>query len=163
MAKLKIKLSQPLESLPRRLKQGLAIAQTGAGLLAQVHIKQSIRAVNAVASKELVNTIEAPKVEVLGTKTIIHVGSKKKQAFWVEYGRKAGAFLSWAKAKEVLRAWAASKGLQISDSGLWFIRKKIMAQGYKARYPFRLARAAMAPGVISIIRDQIRKVIQGQF
>ena len=163
MARIKITISQPLDTLPRRLKQGLAIGQNGAGLHAQTHIKQSIRAVNAVASKELVDTIEAPKVELLGANSIVvKVGSKKKQAFWIEYGRKAEAFLSWAAAKVILRAWAAAKGLQITDSGLWFIRKKIIAEGFKAREPFKKARAAMAPGIARIIKAEIGKVIQGR-
>lgn len=161
MARVRVTVSESLNQLPVRLRRNVVIAQTAQKLYAETVIKQSIRSVGAVASKQLLDTIESQPVIVAAPVGKIAVGSPVKQAFWIENGRRPGPVPRWAQFKPILRAWAAAKGLDISDSGLWFIAKKIRAEGFTAREPFKKARAAMAGGLFRFITDGIRKAIAG--
>lgn len=140
-------------AMPANLKQGIANGRTGQKLYAVTVIKQSIRGVNAVASKQLVNTVDATLSTNL---TSLKAGTVAKQGYWIEYGRKPNKPVpAWEKFKLILRAWAAAKGLLVDDSGLWFIAKKIREKGWPGRFPVKKARDAMSPGLKNILAQAI--------
>jgi hypothetical protein len=141
-----------LLALPGNLRQGVIVGRAGIERHAETITKQSIRAVGAVASKKLVNSVTSTSSLQGKDKSVTKCGTREPQGYWIEHRRKPGKVPAWPTFKEILRKWAASKGLTFSDSALWFIAKKIRAQGYQAREPFKKAALAMGAGARNILK-----------
>lgn len=161
MARVRVTVSESLVTLPQRLKRNIVLAQGAQQQYAVAQVKSQIQSVNAIASRQLIDTITAEPLVIVENTRLVKVGSPAKQAFWIENGRRPGPVPHWEQFKPILRAWAAAKGLQFSDSALWFIAKKIRAQGFTAREPFKKARAAMAGGLFTFVREGVRRAING--
>jgi hypothetical protein len=152
MADVRITISPGLLTLDERINRRLAVARVGVANLVEVNVKQAIREVGAVASGELVNSIERKP----SPPDTIRVGTDKVQGPIVEEGRPPGAVPPWPRFKVILRAWAAAKNLRFSDSALWFIAQKIRREGFKGRFPFKTAAERSRPQVVNILRDVFR-------
>lgn len=149
---LKVSISLSLLALPSRIKQRAVIARNGAELLIQRGVKESYRAVEAVASEATVKSVKVIK----RTPSTSTIGATTPQAYWIERGRKPGPVPRWSIFRPILRKWANFKGLSFSDSALYLIGQKIRREGYKGRYPVRAAAAKLRPKVASLFRSVFR-------
>lgn len=151
MATVKITISPDLLNFEQRVLQKLAIGRGGVALYAETQIKQQVRAVDAVASGGLVNSVR----RLASANNVIRVGSDKIQATFVEEGRKPGKIPRWSVFKPILQAWAKAKGLNIPEGALYPIALKIKEQGFKGRFPFRKAMELSTSGVVRILERSL--------
>lgn len=147
MSGVKVTISPKLQALPYNLRQGLIAGRERQRTFAIAAVKLSIRNVNAIASRKLFASVDGTTSDDL---TSIRVGPKAAQGYWIEYGRKPGSMPRWAVFRDILRAWATAKGLNIDDGGLYAIARKIRELGWPARRPVQKARNMMA-GQLKVI------------
>jgi len=155
MATLRITISPQLQSLPQRMAQRAKTARAESAELLKRNTQQSIRDVGAVASQELVNSVE----KFDSREDRVRVGSRKPQADYVENGRKPGKVPLWREFKARLEAWAASKGLRFDN--LYAVAQKLRKHGFygqnsEGKKPFAKAAKASEPGIVAIWRRAFR-------
>lgn len=155
MATIRITISPELTSLPQRMAQRAETAQKSTAALLIRQEQQSIRDVGAVASQELVNSVE----EFDSNDTRVRVGSKKPQADYVENGRKPGKVPAWREFKPILEAWAASKGLHFDN--LYAVAQKLRKFGFygqnsEGKKPFQKARDKSEPMIVELWQKAFR-------
>lgn len=155
MATIKVTISPQLRSLPNRMAQRAKTARTESAELLKRNTQQSIREVGAVASQELVNSIE----EFRSGDNRVRVGSKKPQAEYVEHGRKPGKVPPWREFKAQLEAWATAKGLHFDN--LYAVAQKLRKYGFygknsEGKRPFAKAATASRPMIVALWRKAFR-------
>lgn len=152
MAFVKVTISADLLTFERRALQKLAIGSEAVALYGTTQIKQQIRAVDAVASGNLVNSVQ----RLTSPTNTVRIGSDKIQAKFVEDGRPPGPVPRWSVFKPILAAWARAKGLNIPENKLYAVAIKIRNEGFKGRFPFRKAAEISAPGVVRILERSLQ-------
>lgn len=151
MAFVKITISQDLANFEQRALQKLANGREGVALYVETQIKQQVRAVDAVASGGLLNSVR----RLASPNNVIRVGSEKIQAKFVEEGRKPGHVPRWSVFKPILQAWAKAKGVNIPEDKLYAVAVKIRKEGFKGRFPFRKAMEFSESGAVRILERSL--------
>lgn len=146
MAQVKVTLSADLITLPGRIDRRIGAARRASANLLEINVKGQIIEVGAVASKDLLNSVDL----LAFRDDFVSVGSAKPQAYFVEHGRKPGPVPRWSVFKPILRAWADAKGLAIPDSALYPIALKIRREGFKGRFPFEKAARISEPQIVRV-------------
>lgn len=152
MAFVKVTISPDLLTFERRALQKLAVGREGVALFGETQIKQQIRAVDAVASGNLLNSVQ----RLDAPQDTIRIGSEKIQAKFVEEGRPPGKVPRWSIFKPILEAWAKAKRINIPEDKLYAVAVKIRNEGFKGRFPFRKAAEISAPGVARILERSLQ-------
>ena len=151
MGTVKVTISPDLLAFERRAMQKLAIGREGVALRVETEIKQQIRAVEAVASGSLLDSVR----RLDSPSNVIRVGSDKIQAKFVEEGRPPGKVPQWSVFRPILQAWAKSKGINIPEDKLYAVAVKIRRDGFKGRFPFKKAAEIATPGVLRILSNSL--------
>ena len=123
----------------KNLKQGIAklgptITRKAADILKDEVIFQ-IDAVGAVASEDLINSIEA-RYEFSSDDYLLEVGSSAPQAYWVEFGRKASGKMP---PVDRIYKWLIDKGLGGTIQDAFRVAKYLQYIDTPPRYPFQKA------------------------
>jgi hypothetical protein len=151
---IRVTISPALETLPKRIEQGLAMARKDSSRAIVAAIKDRYAEDDAIASKATVKSVR----QLMNTPGRVRVAATTVQAQFVEVGRRAGPVPPWRIFKPILRKWSRDKGLNFSDSVLWFIARKIRLKGYKARHSVRFAASSVAAKVARIFARAISQI-----
>lgn len=147
---IKVTISPDLLSLPTRLDQRMATTRKTVAELVTIQVKSQVQVVGAIASGKLQNSIKQFPTK----KDRVSVGSDVVQAYFIENGRKPGPVPRWSVFKPILRTWAVSKGLNLTDGVLYAIAQKIRKEGYKARRPFAKTKKIVEPQIAALVNSQ---------
>lgn len=115
-------------------KIGLSVTNKAA-LILKDEIKSEIELVNAVASEDLIKSIEIDYVAIQD-QFYIEVGSNAPQAYWIEFGRKPSSKMP---PIDRIYDWMIDKGIEGTIRDAFKIARKIKNKGYEPREPFTKA------------------------
>ena len=139
------------------LRQGLQkVAPTitnKAATILKDEIINEIQVVNAVASEELIKSIET-RYEFIDNNYFLEVGSQSPQAYWIEFGRKPGK----QPPSDRIYKWMIDKGIEGTIRDAFVIARKIGKEGYAPREPFSKAYFKALPK----IEAYIGKVVESE-
>lgn len=151
---IKVTIPESLVQLPNRIDRAIGIAREGSALLIEREIKVRYRRDDAVASGATVRSVR----RLLFRRDRVRIGADTLQAQFIEGGRQGGPVPPWRIFKPILRKWSRDKGLNFSDSALWFIARKIRRRGFQARRSVEFAARLVAPKVARVFRGAFARL-----